>query len=152
MLASAAETIIAEIERLAEWERDLLDDLTATRMRREGLLRAADAILGTLEPEERRPWRLRLNRVAIALAGGLRANLHTTDKVEAVHDYLARSEGIVTVRAVQRYLKTHGLATYDDAAALLLSRKCKQGVLERVERGRYRVNRDHPVIAGREIS
>lgn len=148
MLTSAAEAIIAEIEKLAAWEGDLLDDLGATREKREALLRAADPVLAILPPDGRRPFRLRLNRVAIAVAGGLRAKIHVTDKVEAVHDYLARAEGVVTVKAVQRYLKAHGLAPYDDAAALLLARKCKQGLLERVGRGRYRVNRHHPVVAG----
>ena len=151
MIATAAETITAEIESLAKWEAELLDDLARTRARRENLLKAVESVLASLTPEERRPIRLRLNRVAVALAGGLRANLHMTDKVEAVHGYLARADGPVTVRGVQRYLRRHGLATYDDAAALLLSRKCRQGVLQRIERGRYRVNRNHPVIAARGL-
>ena len=126
--------------------------IPATPEQRDRLMvTAADSVLASLSPEERRPFRLRLNRVAVAIAGGLRQNVHVTDKVEAVHDYLARAEGVVTVKAVQRYLKRHGLATYEDAAALLLARKCKQGLLERVGRGRYRVNRHHPVVAGREI-
>lgn len=150
MLADAAETLTAEIETLAAWEADLLADLATTRANRERLLKAADSVLPSLPEDARRALRLRLNRVAVALAGDLRANVNVTDKVEAVHDYIARAEGVVTVRAVQRYLKRHGLATYDDAAALLLARKCKQGLLERVSRGRYRVNRMHPLVAGRE--
>lgn len=69
-----------------------------------------------------------------------------------MHDYLSRAEGVVTVRNVQRYLKKLGLAPCDNAAALLLARKCKQGLLERVGRGRYRVNRMHPVVAGRNTA
>ncbi len=149
MLASAAETLTAEIESLANWEADLLDDLAETRRKRERLIKAIDSVLPSLDPDTRRPYRLRLNHVAVRLAGGLRANVHVTDKVEAVHDYLARADGVVTVKAVQRYLKKLGLAPYDDAAALLLARKCKQGVLQRVGRGRYKVNRMHPVVAGR---
>ena len=152
-MLTAAELITAEIEKLAAWESDLLYDLAATRENRERLLRAIDSVLPGLPEDQRRPLRLRLNRVAVARAGGLRANTMVTDKVEAVHDYLSRAaEGVVTVKAVQRYLKKLGLAPYDDAAALLLARKCKQGLLERVGRGRYRVNRHHPVVAGRGMA
>jgi hypothetical protein len=31
---------------------------------------------------------------------------------------------------------------------MLMARKARQGVVERVSRGRYRVNRDHPMLAG----
>lgn len=75
-----------------------------------------------------------------------------TDRVEAVRDHLARADGVVTVRAVQRYRKNRGLATYDDAAGLLLARKCKQGLLGRVGRGWYKVNGQHSVVSGSGLS
>ena len=146
-LTDAAERITTELERLAEWERDLLGDLAATRARRSGLLKAIEALLAELPRPERTPLRLRLNRVAVELAGELRTSPHQTDKVEALHTYLAGAEGIVTVKRVQAFLKKHGLAAYDDAAAILLARKAKQGIVERVARGRYKVNHSHPVIA-----
>ena len=147
----AAEAIAAEVETLAERETALLDELARTRANRERLVRAVDAVLATLPPERRRPVQLRMNRVAMKLAGELRADPNRTDKVEAVHDYLARADGVVTVKAVQRYLQRHGLAAYDDAAALLLARKCRQGLIKRVGRGRYSVNQHHPAIASRRM-
>lgn len=150
-VTEAAECIAAQIEALAAWENDLLQDLARTRAHRESLLKAIDSVLDTLPVDARRPLRLRLNRVAVALAGELRANVNVTDKVEALHDYLARADGQVTVRGVQAHLRRHGLATYDDAAALLLARKCRQGMLKRVARGRYSVNPHHPLIAGRRL-
>ena len=151
-VTEAAETLAAEIETLAAWETDLLQDLARTRLRREGLLKAIESVLATFPVEQRRPIQLRLNRVAVALAGELRPETNVTDKVEAVHDYLARAVEPVTVRGVQAYLRRHGLATYDDAAALLLARKCKQGLLKRIGRGRYSVNPHHPTIATRRLS
>ena len=86
-------------------------------------------------------------RVSDRLSGELRSNTHVTDKIEAVHGYLARAESVVTVRQVQRFLEQHELASYHDAAAMILSRKAKQGVVTRVSRGRYKVNHMHPMIA-----
>lgn len=74
MLANAAETLVAVIEKLAAWGGDLLHDLTATRANRERLLKAADSVLPSLPEDGRRALRLRLNCVAVAMAGGLRAN------------------------------------------------------------------------------
>ena len=148
----AAECLADEIETLAAWEGELLQDLARTRARRENLLKAIASVLDTLAVEARRPVQLRLNRVAMALAGELRAEVNLTDKVEALHDYLARADGPVTVKRVQAYLGRHGLATYDDAAALLLARKCKQGMLKRIGRGRYSVNPQHPTIASRRLA
>jgi len=146
-LTAAAGSIVVELETLAGWENELLRDLERTRARRAALTRSVEALMAELPDPGRAGLRLRLNRIAMALAGELRANLHQTDKVAAVHGYLARSDGIVTVRQVQAFLKRHGLAPCDDAAAMILSRKAKQGIVERVSRGRYRVCRDHPVIA-----
>ncbi len=148
----AAECLAAEIETLAAWEGELVQDLARTRACRETLLKAVASVLDTLAVEQRRPVQLRLNRVAVALAGELRAEVNLTDKVEALHDYLARAEGPVTVRRVQAYLARHGLATYDEAAAMLLARKCKQGMLKRISRGRYSVNAHHPMIASRRLT
>ena len=148
-VTQAAECIAAEIEALSARETDLLQDLARTRANREKLLRSIDCVLDTLAPEERHPLRLRLNRAAVALAGELRPGVNVTDKVEALHHYLASTEGPVTVKGVQAHLRRHRLATYDDAAALLLARKCKQGMLRRIGRGRYSVNPHHPAIASR---
>jgi hypothetical protein len=150
-VTQAAEAIAAEIEALTARESDLVQDLARTRANREKLLKSVHCVLDTLPPEERRPLQLRLNRAAVALAGELRAGVNVTDKVEALHDYLARADGPVTVKGVQAHLRRHGLATYDDAAALLLARKCKQGMLKRIGRGRYSVNPNHPAIASRRL-
>jgi hypothetical protein len=150
-VTEAAECIAAEIEVLTDHEANLLRDLGRTRANRENLLRSIDCVLATLPPEGRRALQLRLNRAAVALAGELRDGVNVTDKVEALHEYLARADGPVTVKGVQAHLRRHGLAPYDDAAALLLARKCKQGMVKRIGRGRYSVNPHHPAVASRRL-
>lgn len=125
-VTEAAECIAAEIEALAARESQLLRDLARTRSNRENLLKSIDCVLATLPPERRRPLQLRLNRAAVALTGELRDGVNVTDKVEALHDNLARADGPVTVKGVQAHLRRHGLATHDDAAALLLARNASR--------------------------
>lgn len=146
-LADAADGIAVEIEDLARWERDLMRDLAATRQKRERLTESLVILGNQLDPEPAKALRLRLNRIATSLAAGLREGSHLTDKVEAVHEYLASAEGPVAVRRLQRFLHEHGLAPNDHAAATILARKAKQGIVTRVARGQYRVNRHHPTIA-----
>jgi len=138
-LADAAETIVSELEKLARWEADQMADLDATRGRRTGLARLAAARLEDLPEPARTDLRLRLQKAAILSAAAMRESPHVTDKVEAVHRYLAQSDGTVTVKEVQAHLEQHGLAPYPDAAAATPSRKRNQGVVRRVGRGRYRV-------------
>lgn len=147
-LNDAAETLAREIEAIAEWELDLLKDLALSRTRRERLTQSLTALYPELVQHRRSALRMRMNRVANRLSGELRSNTHVTDKIEAVHGYLARAESVVTVRQVQRFLEQHELANNHDAAAMILSRKAKQGVVTRVSRGRYKVNHLHPMIAG----
>lgn len=102
-----------------------------------------------MAPESARaPVRAWMLRAAVTIASDLRSSAHVTDKVEALHAYLRAADEIVTVRAVQRHLVALGLATHPDAAAMLMARKARQIVVDRVAPGRYRVNRDHPMLAG----
>lgn len=145
-LATAAEAIVAEIEITGQWERELLDDLERTRQKRLDLSRALASVMHALPETARAPLRVRMQKIAAANASGQRGSSLISDKVETLHAYLRAADGVVTVRAVQRHLASRGLAAYPDAAALMLARKAKQGVVERVARGRYRVNHDHPML------
>ena len=147
-LTQAAEAILTEIETTGAWERDLLADLERTRLKRQDLRRALTSLMQTLPEDARPPLRDRMLKAAVAVASDLRSSPHITDKVEALHTYLRTANEIVTVREIHRHLTILGLAPYPDAASMLLARKAKQGVVERIARGRYRVNRDHPMLAG----
>ena len=146
-LNDVTETLARQIESIAEWEAELLKDLEKSRQRRERLQQSLVALYPELVTHRRAALRTRMNRVASKLSVELRSNLHQTDKVEAVHGYLARADGVVSVRMVQKFLERHDLAPGKDAAAMILHRKAKQGVVTRVSRGRYRVNHGHPKIA-----
>ena len=143
----AASGIADEIENLAQWEREVLRDLNLTRQKRESLTESLTLLLRQVADEEKVALQLRLNQVARNLGFSLREGTHMTRKVEAIHEYLAAAPGLVSVRGVQRFLDSHGLAPNDHAAATVLARKAKQGVVNRVARGKYRVNRHHPMIA-----
>ncbi len=147
-LTAAAEAILAEIETTSQWEQELLTDLERTRLKQQDLRRALTSVLQTLPAAARNALRDRVSQSASPSIAAHRPSANATDKVEALHAYLRTAEPIVSVKAVQHHLKSLALASYPDAAAILLARKAKQGVVERVARGRYRVNFGHPMLAG----
>ncbi|MEM6623073.1 MAG: hypothetical protein AAF674_12645 [Pseudomonadota bacterium] len=138
-LDKVANDVADEIERLLAWERDLTDDLAATREKRGHLMGALSRIRVAMTTEGRRACDLRMDAALQRLEPKAPLGGPLSDKVDAVMAYCARSSGIVTTTEIQRYLEKHGLANYRQAAATLLARKAKQGCFERIGRGRYRV-------------
>ena len=79
---------------------------------------------------------------------GTGARAPFSDRVRLLHDFLAtQRQAKVTSKEVLRYLLAHGVEIDAKAIARLMSAKCDQGLLTRLARGQYRIERDHPVLA-----
>lgn len=148
-LSDAASAILAQIETLAATEETLAADLQRAQAHRADLTRAVTGIGRLLETATRSALLLRLTRAEGWVEGPGARRGAPSDKVDAVMDYLAASTGVVSVAEVQRFLQENELTHYYSAAATMLSRKAKQGVVERIGRGRYKVNRLHRDMMGR---
>ena len=150
-LTDAAQTMLGEIRALADWESELLSGLSETRARKAELIRSFEALTRVLSMTERRELRAEAARIQVPLMRAQRRASVMTDRIEAAHTYLATAEDIVTTAGLQKFLVDKGLARGDDDAALILNRKVAQGMVERIRRGLYRVDADHPVIARRRL-
>ena len=150
-LTDAAREMLGEIRELARWESELLSDLSETRARKAELVRSFEALTRVLSVTERRELRVEAARIQVPLMRARRRASVMTDRIEAAHTYLATAEDTVTTAELQKFLTDKGLTKGEDDAALILSRKVEQGMVERVRRGLYRVDPDHPVIARRRL-
>jgi hypothetical protein len=150
-LTDAAQAMLGEIRALAAWESDLLDNLSETRARKAELIRSFEALIRVLSMTERRELRAEAARIQVPLMRAQRRASVMTDRIEAAHTYLATAEEAVTTAGLQKFLVEKGLVRAKDDAALILNRKVAQGMVERVRRGLYRTNPDHPVIARRRL-
>src|SRR5690606_28032770 len=81
-------------------------------------------------------------------AQGTGARARFSDRVRLLHDFLANQrQSKVTSKEVLRYLLAHGIEIDAKAVARLMAAKCEQGLLTRLARGQYRIERNHPVLA-----
>ncbi|MEM9138418.1 MAG: hypothetical protein AAGB15_01185 [Pseudomonadota bacterium] len=144
--------MITELSELTQWESDLMRDLAVTRGRAADLRRSLDALVRCLPIAERRDLRADIARLEIPVRGRRLQAQNMTDKVIAIHDYLAAADDTVTALELQAHLEKLGLADRPGAASIILSRKVGQGLVERLSRGRYRVNPHHPEISARRVA
>ncbi|MEM9062947.1 MAG: hypothetical protein AAGD13_20985 [Pseudomonadota bacterium] len=150
-LLDAANALMTEIEDLAKWETEITGDLLRTQDRRRELTRSLIGVVGALPLGDRRNLRVRIARLEMAAPRKTKRASIMSAAVAAVHDYLAEAEDLVEVAELQRYLESKLVAARSNSAHTILSRKCRQGMVERVTRGTYRVNPHHPEIANRRF-
>lgn len=150
-LTDAARAMLGEIRQLASWESELMSDLAETRARKAELVRSFEALTRVLTVSERVALRADAARIQLPLIRARRRASVMTDRIEAAHTYLATAEDVVTTAGLQKFLVEKGLARGADDAALILNRKVAQRMVERIRRGLYRVDADHPVIARRRL-
>ena len=150
-LTSAAEAMVRELRDLANWEHELTGDLNRTRSRLGELTQSLDALARLLPLSDRVTLRLEVAKVQMPLVRARRQASVMTDKVAAVHEMLAAAEDSVHAADVQRELVRRKLTADPGAAHSILSRKIKQGMVERLSRGLYRVNPHHPEIIRRRF-
>jgi hypothetical protein len=147
-LTDAAQAMVNELRDLAAWEAELARDLAVTRGRGAELTRSLASLLDVLPREDRRALKIALARIEMPRVRRLKAPSIRTGIVEAVHDYLAAADDTVTALDLQAHLAQR-FGARAGRASIILSRKVAQGMVERLSRGRYRVNPRHPEIAAR---
>lgn len=147
-LTDAAQAMVREMRDLTAWEDELTRDLTVTRGRIAELTRSLMSLLAILPREDRRALTIELAKIELPRVRGARKVSCRTDIVEAVHDFLAAADDTVTACDLQAHLAER-FGAGAGRASIILSRKIGQGVVQRLTRGRYRVNPRHPEIAAR---
>ena len=145
-LIDAASLILDELAAHRAREAELSRRFRATRDRGHALVRSFDALARALPPAELRPLLQRLDAIegrAEPPAGALGSSPVTN----AILAYLAaQTAETVTTAAVEEHLAAAGLTTLRAHAATTLGRFMKHGIVARVRRGVYRINRFHPEL------
>lgn len=145
-LVEAAERILDELAAHRAAESELARRRTAARDRGARLVRAFDALARALPPAEARALIRRLDAIE-SRAGPAPGSVGSTPVTNAILAFLAAHEaGTVTVAALNEHLAALGLPTVRAHAAITLARFTRHGIVARVRRGVYTVNRFHPEL------
>lgn len=146
---AALDALLAEFETTSEWLADIDAERTKAHAHLTTLREAICALTRLLPAEDRAARMERLVEAALALVAANRPGPPTgrTDRMTAVHHFLATHPGD-TVRTVelQRHLAANALIRDSRAAARALARKARQGMVEHLGHGRYRINPHHPEL------
>ena len=149
-LTAALDRLLGEIRATAAWLTDLDDERERAVVKMEKLRRAVRALAGVIPAEAHAA---RVEALASLSPGQPRLAprpgppIGRTERMAAVMHVLA-THPTETIRTadLQRYLTSHALAKDSRAAARALAKKAKQGIVEREDWGRYRINADHPEL------
>lgn len=145
-LTDAAALILDELAAHRARETEISRHFRVTRDRGHALVRSFDALVRALPPAESRPLLHRLDAIEGrgAPPGGALGSSSVTNAILA---YLAaQTAETVTAAAVQEHLAAAGLTTLRAHAAITLARFMRHGLVARVRRGVYRINRFHPEL------
>lgn len=150
-LTAVASGLLDELAAHRRAEAEIHRRRRAARERGINLIRAFDALVRTLPAEEQRPLLRRLDAIEGRAAPPPNA-LGSTPVTGAVLAFLAAHEAeTVTVPALNEHLAALGITEVKTHASITLSRYVRQGIVARVRRGVYRINRFHPeLVAMRE--
>jgi hypothetical protein len=145
-LYGATRLMLDELEDQRKHQARLACRLAAARDRGAGLVRSLDMLIRALPPGERDGPAQRLARIE----GQARPALHAigaTPASSAVLAFLAgHARDTVTVPELTAHLKSAGLTLHRRYAACSLNRLIRQGLVARVRRAVYRINRYHPEL------
>ena len=145
-LAYAARLMLDQLTLHRDRQIDLARRLDAERERSEALRRSIEVLLTGLAPSERAPL---VRQLALIEGRGLppRGTLGSTTAVSAVLAFLAAQEGDkVTVEALAAHIGKLDLTLHPRYAACTLNRLRHLGVVSRIKRALYRINRFHPEL------
>lgn len=144
----AVHVILLELDRTVDWKLDLLRGTAEADASIRRLAKSVEAALWLLPEPVRSDYQARLERSLRREAQGTGARVRFSDRVRLLHDFLANQrQSKVTSKEVLRYLLAHGIEIDAKAVARLMAAKCEQGLLTRLARGHYRIERTHPVLA-----
>ena len=146
VVPNALHVLLLDLERTVGWKLDLMRETAEADTRIRNLAKSVEAALWLVPHPERADYQRRLDQSLARDAIGTGA-APAKDRVTVLHEFLARrGPAKVTSKEVLRHLRANGHATDAKAVARLMSAKCQQGLLTRLARGRYRIERAHPVL------
>lgn len=145
-LGAAVAALSTRIDRASDWISELACEARRAEKERADLRLAADRLLAVM-PAEMRPKARRLLVEAGAPVAPPERPAYGAATMAAVRLLADCPRGQITTEELQAGLYQRGLAPDSRAAARLLGRLARQGVVTREERGRYRIERDHPRLS-----
>ena len=147
-VGQALHFMLVDLDRTVDWKLDLMRETAEADGRIRRLAKSVDGALWLIPEPARAEHQRRLRASLEREAQGTGARARFSDRVRLLHDFLANQrQAKVTSKEVLRYLLAHGIEIDAKAIARLLSAKCDQGLLTRLARGQYRIERAHPVLA-----
>ncbi len=146
-LAGAAQDLTAELNRSLDWKAEILVELREAEAKISNLQTSLEALGLTLPRNEQAVLEARLAKVRTRDAQLTGASVQGSDRMQLLHDYLAfHPAASVKSRAVRRHLYAHGIKVNAGVVARMLHAKTGQGLLRRIGRGEYAINRQHPAL------
>ena len=148
-LRGALDALFAELATTAAWEREIADEARRAAGQRDRLAQSLRCTIATLSPEERGPELLRLREAL----GQPRPQpvVARTERIRLALDWLVRRDPPeFHVSELTAHLAAHGHRFGRGYLSALLDRWTKAGVVDRIDRGRYSVNREQVDISVRD--
>ena len=138
--------LVSKLDEAAAWLSEIEDERQAAA-RQIGNLRQAIRSIAALMPEAEADRHLAtMNKIAPTRRHD-NAAIGRTPRSAAVMRVLAtHPEQTIRTTDLQRHLNECALARDTRAAARALAKKARQGIVEKLDRGRYRIVRDHPEL------
>ena len=147
VVPNALHVLLLDLDRTVGWKLDLMRETAEASARIGKLTRSVEAALWIVPQPLRADYQRRLDASLARDAIGTGA-APAKDRVTLLHEFLAtRGPAKVTSKEVLRHLRANGHPTDAKAVARLMSAKCQQGLLTRLARGSYRIEKAHPVLA-----
>lgn len=147
-IPAALHAMQLDLDRTVDWKLDLVRETASAEGRIRRLAKAVETAIWLIPEPARAEHRARLAASLEREARGTGTRAPFSDRVRLLHDFLAtQRQSNVTSREVLGYLLAHGIEIDAKAVARLMSAKCAQGLLTRITRGQYRIERNHPVLA-----
>jgi hypothetical protein len=149
-LLGVADTILAELDQLDDWVRQLREDLAESDRRRVRLACALDAAIAALEPQDREAYERKLKAVAGAVGRAPVGRPHADERFETVMRLLANwTDELISTTDIRLEFQRRRFAGARNYASNILKRLEARGMVMRTGYGRYRIVRHHPHLVSR---
>ena len=147
VVPNALHILLLDLDRTVGWKLECMRETAEAGARIARLTRSVEAALWLVPQPLRADYQRRLDASLARDAIGTGA-APARDRVTLLHAFLAaQGPARVTSKEVLRHLRANGHPTDAKAVARLMSAKCRQGLLTRLARGSYRIEKAHPVLA-----
>ena len=146
--AAALASLFAELEETCAWQRDLVDETARATLKRDRLVTSIRATIDATPRQDRTLYIERLRALTGADAPPKRRTRPTARTRLALAWLATREPAEFHVSELRAHFEAQGHTTRRNYLPTLLSRWRAAGLLDQIEHGRYRVNRDHPELEG----